>query len=211
MGTYEKTRMIKMDMDKTEKNQEKFTCGEFEYQVIRSARKTMTLEVRRDGNVIVRAPLRTGLPRIKRFVNQKQEWVLGCLERTKEYREEKPLSADLSEAKRNVYIRKAKETITKRASYFARLMGVSYRNITIREQKTRWGSCSSEKNLNFNWKLILAPPEVLDYVVVHELCHRLEMNHSPRFWAQVERVLPDYKVSRKWLREHGNELMDLNP
>ena len=195
----------------TKNNQEKFTCGEFEYQVIRSARKTMTLEVRRDGNVIVRAPLRTGLPRIKRFVNQKQEWVLGCLERTKEYREQKPLSADLSESKRNVYIRKAKETITKRASYFARLMGVSYRNITIREQKTRWGSCSSEKNLNFNWKLILAPPEVLDYVVVHELCHRLEMNHSPRFWAQVERVLPDYKVSRKWLREHGNELMDLNP
>lgn len=71
----------------TKNNQEKFTCGEFEYQVIRSARKTMTLEVRRDGNVIVRAPLRTGLPRIKRFVNQKQEWVLGCLERTKEYRE----------------------------------------------------------------------------------------------------------------------------
>ena len=151
----------------TENNQEKFTCGKFEYQVIRSARKTMTLEVRRDGNVIVRAPLRTGLPRIKRFVNQKQEWVLGCLERTKEYREQKPLSADLSESKRNVYIRKAKETITKRVSYFARLMGVSYRNITIREQKTRWGSCSSEKNLNFNWKLILAPPEVLDYVVVH--------------------------------------------
>ena len=89
-----------MDMDKTEKNQEKFTCGEFEYQVIRSARKTMTLEVRRDGNVIVRAPLRTGLPRIKKFVNQKQEWVLGCLERTKEYREQKPLSADLSESKR---------------------------------------------------------------------------------------------------------------
>ena len=141
-----------MDMDKTEKNQEKFTCGEFEYQVIRSARKTMTLEVRRDGNVIVRAPLRTGLPRIKRFVNQKQEWVLGCLERTKEYREQKPLSADLSESKRNVYIRKAKETITKRVSYFARLMSVSYRNITIREQKTRWGSCSSEKNLN-QWYL----------------------------------------------------------
>ena len=140
----------------TKNNQEKFTCGEFEYQVIRSARKTMTLEVRRDGNIIVRAPLRTGLPRIKRFVNQKQDWVLGCLERTKEYREEKPLSADLSEAKRNVYIRKAKETITKRVSYFARLMGVSYRNITIREQKTRWGSCSSEKNLNFNWKLVLA-------------------------------------------------------
>ena len=143
----------------TKNNQEKFICGEFEYQVIRSARKTMTLEVRRDGNIIVRAPLRTSMPRIKRFVSQKQDWVLECLERAKEYREEKPLSAELSEAKRNVYIRKAKETITKRVSYFAKLMGVSYRNITIREQKTRWGSCSSEKNLNFNWKLILAPPK----------------------------------------------------
>ena len=198
--------MIIMDMDKTEKNQEKFTCGEFEYQVIRSARKTMTLEVRRDGNVIVRAPLRTGLPRIKRFVNQKQEWVLGCLERTKEYREEKPLSADLSEAKRNVYIRKAKETITKRVSYFARLMGVSYRNITIREQKTRWGSCSSEKNLNFNWKLVLISPELLDYVVVHELAHRKEMNHSPRFWAVVEKELPDYRERREKLKKMGKQL-----
>lgn len=73
------------------------------------------------------------------------------------------------------------------------------------------GSYSAKGNLNFNCLLMKAPPEVLDYVVVHELCHRLEMNHSPRFWAQVERVLPDYKVSRKWLREHGNELMDLNP
>ena len=190
-----------MDMDKTEKNQEKFTCGEFEYQVIRSARKTMTLEVRRDGNVIVRAPLRTGLPRIKRFVNQKQEWVLGCLERTKEYREQKPLSADLSESKRNVYIRKAKETITKRVSYFARLMGVSYRNITIREQKTRWGSCSSEKNLNFNWKLVLLAPELLDYVVVHELAHRREMNHSKNFWKIVEAELSDYRERRRRLKE----------
>ena len=185
----------------TKNNQEKFTCGEFEYQVIRSARKTMTLEVHRDGNVIVRAPLRTGLPRIKRFVNQKQEWVLGCLERTKEYREQKPLSADLSESKRNVYIRKAKETITKRVSYFARLMGVSYRNITIREQKTRWGSCSSEKNLNFNWKLILLAPELLDYVVVHELAHRREMNHSKNFWKIVEAELPDYRERRRRLKE----------
>ena len=138
----------------TKNNQEKFTCGELEYQVIRSARKTMTLEVHRDGNVIVRAPLRTGLPRIKRFVNQKQEWVLGCLERTKEYREQKPLSADLSESKTKCLLyEKQKKRLPKEFLIFARLMGVSYRNITIREQKTRWGSCSSEKNLNFNWKL----------------------------------------------------------
>ena len=186
----------------TKNNQEKFTCGEFEYQVIRSARKTMTLEVRRDGNVIVRAPLRTGLPRIKRFVNQKQEWVLGCLERTKEYREQKPLSADLSESKRNVYIRKAKETITKRVSYFARLMGVSYRNITIREQKTRWGSCSSAGNVNFNYQLYYLPDELLDYVVVHELAHRRHMNHSKEFWSEVARYCPDYRARRKQLKEY---------
>ena len=96
-----------------------------------------------------------------------------------------------------------KETITKRVSYFARLMGVSYRNITIREQKTRWGSCSSEKNLNFNWKLILAPPEVLDYVVVHELCHLKEMNHSKAFWDEVEKVMPEYETYKLWLKENG--------
>ena len=186
----------------TENNQEKFTCGEFEYQVIRSARKTMTLEVRRDGNVIVRAPLRTGLPRIKRFVNQKQEWVLGCLERTKEYREQKPLSADLSESKRNVYIRKAKETITKRVSYFARLMSVSYRNITIREQKTRWGSCSiHSKKIRMNLQLAVKSEECVEYVLVHELCHLLEPSHNQRFYDLMSHFLPDWRERKQKLNE----------
>lgn len=105
----------------------------------------------------------------------------------------------------------ALRVIPERVQFYAPVVGVTYGRITIRNQRTRWGSCSAKGNLNFNCLLMKAPPEVLDYVVVHELCHRLEMNHSPRFWAQVERVLPDYKVSRKWLREHGNELMDLNP
>ena len=98
---------------------------------------------------------------------------------------------------------KSKRNDYKRVSYFARLMGVSYRNITIREQKTRWGSCSSEKNLNFNWKLILAPPEVLDYVVIHELCHLKEMNHSKAFWDEVEKVMPEYETYKLWLKENG--------
>ena len=85
-------------------------------------------------------------------------------------------------------------------------MNVSYGRISIREQKTRWGSCSSAGNLNFNWRLIFAPPAVLDYVVVHELAHRKEMNHSAAFYAIVEQVLPDYRSSQKWLRENGHQL-----
>ena len=88
-------------------------------------------------------------------------------------------------------------------------MQVTYGRITIRDQKSRWGSCSGKGNLNFNWRLILAPEEVLDYVVVHELAHRLEMNHSVRFWGHVERVLPDYKDRRLWLRKNGDGLMQM--
>ena len=93
-----------------------------------------------------------------------------------------------------------------RVEHYARLMGISYGRITIREQKTRWGSCSGKGNLNFNWKLTLMPMEILDYVVVHELAHRKEMNHSRKFWKIVEQVLPDYQERRKRLRELADSL-----
>ena len=86
-------------------------------------------------------------------------------------------------------------------------MGVTYNRITIRHQKTRWGSCSSQGNLNFNCLLMLTPPEVIDSVVVHELCHRKEMNHSDRFYAEVLRVFPNYPKCRKWLKDNGSLLM----
>ena len=95
-----------------------------------------------------------------------------------------------------------------RGSYYLRNIGVDYGIITIREQKTRWGSCTSEGNLNFNWLLMLAPPEILDYVVVHELCHRKEMNHSAAFWREVEHILPDYRERKKWLKDNGWYLME---
>ena len=101
----------------------------------------------------------------------------------------------------------ALEIIPTRVEYFAKIIGVTYGNITIRNQKTRWGSCSSKGNLNFNCLLMLAPPEVLDYVVVHELCHRKQMNHSKAFWSEVEKVFPDYKKSIKWLKEEGSQIM----
>ena len=107
--------------------------------------------------------------------------------------------------KKAVYREMARRKITERTEYFARQMGISWKRIFIKETKTRWGSCSQAGNLNFNWKLVLMPPEILDYVVVHELAHRKEMNHSPLFWKEVAAVLPDYRERRAWLREHGRD------
>jgi len=101
---------------------------------------------------------------------------------------------------------RALERIRQRIGHFAPMLGVQPNRVAVRDQKTRWGSCSSKHNLNFNWKLILAPPQALDYVVVHELCHLHEFNHSPRFWALVEAQMPDYEVWKKWLKTHTDDM-----
>ena len=100
----------------------------------------------------------------------------------------------------------ALERIRQRIGVFQPVIGGAFGRVTVRDQRSRWGSCSSKHNLNFNWKLIMAPPQVLDYVVIHELCHLHEFNHSARFWRLVEGVMPDYEVWKKWLKNHGGEL-----
>lgn len=97
--------------------------------------------------------------------------------------------------------------IPRRVEKYAPLVGVRVGRITIRNQVSRWGSCSAQGNLNFNCLLMLCPEEVRDYVVVHELCHRKQLNHSPAFWAEVERVLPGYKEQYRWLKENGSRLI----
>lgn len=114
--------------------------------------------------------------------------------------------AEWLEQLRRFLIRRALEHIREELERWAPTVGMPYGRVAIREQRTRWGSCSSCGNLNFNWRLILAPPEALTYVVIHELCHLKDFNHSPRFWAEVRARMPEYEVWKKWLRAHGKEL-----
>lgn len=104
------------------------------------------------------------------------------------------------------YKKAARIQFENRVAYYHTMTGGNYTSITVRDQKTRWGSCSSRGTLSFNYRLIFAPPRILDYVVVHELCHLTHMNHSKDFWNMVACVMPEYKVHRRWLKEHGQEL-----
>lgn len=174
-----------------------------EYELIRSNRKTMSLQVKPDGSVIVRAPVRLAKYRINQFIKEHEAWILTQQKKAEAYREHAHVITD---EERREGVRKAMQIFPERTAYFAKRMGVTYNRITIREQKTRWGSCSSAGNLNFNWKLVLMPGELLDYVVVHELAHRREMNHSPRFWAIVESELPDYRDRQAKLKILGRQL-----
>ena len=184
-------------------------------EVVRSKRRSYGIVVDEEGCVTIRIPLRGSMMTARKLTWDKQDWIYEkvLLQRQRKQQRE-ALQAETEEkytpeqraGLEKRYRQAAREYIPKRADYFAQRIGVSYERIRIAEQKTRWGSCSSRGTLSFNWKLMLAPPKVLDYVVVHELCHRKEMNHSPRFWKLVEEIIPDYKEYRKWLKENGNTL-----
>ena len=113
----------------------------------------------------------------------------------------------LTEEELAALVKQAKKVIPPRVAERARQIGVTYGRIAIRKQKSLWGSCSAKGNLNFNCLLMLCPEDVLDYVIVHELCHRKELNHSVRFWAEVARILPDYKQPLKWLKNEGQTII----
>lgn len=179
---------------------------DIEYHLIRSDRRSIGIEVDREGKVTVRAPYSCEKKRIDRFLLEKENWIRQKVKLQKENAMKRQEKREMSEAEKKYYRNLAREVLGARTGYYARKMGVTYGRISIREQKTRWGSCSSAGNLNFNWKLVLMPPELLDYVVVHELAHRKEMNHSPRFWAIVEKELPDYCNRREKLKILGRQL-----
>lgn len=183
---------------------------ELPYTLIRSSRKTCSISIDPDGQIKVRVPLRISEKEISHLLIDKRLWIITKYLEVQEQQKRRPAS-DLTDVQRTAlerrYIAAAKDYFPKRAAYYAQFTGGSYSRITIRDQKTRWGSCSAKGTLSFNWRLMLAPPAILDYVVVHELCHLTYMNHSASFWKKVESVYPDYRNARKWLKEHGHELV----
>ena len=223
-----------------------------EVTVTKSRRKSLSIAIQPDGNLLVKAPL--GLPdsEILKWIKSKTGWVIRQREKVIEQQKANPpkryrtgekfsylgreyeLEVRISEGRAGMvgiledkivvfskvdsedvvekilngwYVEQAKIWIPKRVRFFAGQMGESYKNITIKNQKKRWGSCSSDRNLNFNWRLIMMPEEIIDYVVVHELSHLKQMNHSKAFWYEVEKILPNYKILKKWLDENGKKFM----
>ena len=173
-----------------------------EYKLIRSQRKTIALQVK-GGQVVVHAPKRLSQKAIDAFLEKHRDWIAKHLAKDAAAQAQPALTEQqIKDLKQ-----RAKEVLPERVEYYAKLIGVDYGKITIRMQKTRWGSCSSKGNLNFNCLLMLAPPEVQDCIVVHELCHRKQMNHSKAFYAEINRVMPDYKARHAWLKKNGAALM----
>jgi len=218
-------------------------------RIIRSKRRTFSIEISPKGLLTVRAPLRASNGEIKSIIKEKFDWIK---------RKKKEISQKVAQKKKRHYItgekfeclgklytlvikenhkyafstsgdelimnsryqksaksmliywykNQAYKYISKRAKFFADILHLKFNKINITGANTRWGSCSNNKNLNFTWRLVLAPKQVVDYVIVHELVHLIEMNHSERFWNRVARVMPNYMIYETWLKDNGH-LLDL--
>lgn len=169
--------------------------------IIKSNRKTVSLEIRADGKLTVRAPQKMTYKEIEAFVNSRSEWIEKTLEKYRNITGNPVTPYTAAEIEE--FTRKAKEIIPERVKFFAGLMGVTYGKVSIRHPKTMWGSCSSKGNLSFSCLLTQMPPEILDSVVVHELSHRKHMNHSKAFYDEILRIMPDYRERERWLKENG--------
>jgi hypothetical protein len=178
------------------------------FEIIRSNRQTLAIQIKL-GKVIVRAPQRATKSEIMSFLEAHTDWIENHLAKSQQATEVMRNTRKLSAEELQELAQRAYRLIPERVAHYAPLVGVSYGSITIRNQVSRWGSCSAKGNLSFNCLLMLAPPNVLDSVVVHELCHRKEMNHSPKFYAEVLRVFPSYHQCHGWLKEHGAELISM--
>ena len=173
-----------------------------DYTIKKSKRaKRLRIAVYCDASVVVTAPYRLKENIIEEFIISKSKWLLEKLEFFKKV--EKKMSFKFSKKDYLKHKEEAEELVLGRLEYFSKSYNFSYNQVSIKNQKTVWGSCSKKKNLNFNYKIIFLPSKLADYIIVHELCHLKEMNHSAKFWALVSKTMPNFKEVRKELKNHG--------
>ncbi|MEA3273469.1 MAG: M48 family metallopeptidase [Patescibacteria group bacterium] len=161
--------------------------------------KYMRLSINRKGELIATLPFLFRISYLENFIKNKADWVLRKITQVKE---EPP--GILQKGNRTNYLNnknRARRLILKKLEYFNKFYHFQYHRVSIRNQHSRWGSCSSMGNLNFNWRVVYLPQKYLDYLVVHELCHLKELNHSPKFWKLVAQEIPDYREIKKMMRE----------
>jgi len=181
------------------------------YRIRRNMRRTIQLTMDEDGTLLIKMPLLSSDREARELIGKHLRWISARQKQTEKLAVLKETVPRLSEEEMKQLKAEAKKRFPERTAYYAQLLGVEYHQISYRFQRTRWGSCTRGGNLNFNCLLLLAPEDVLDSVVVHELCHRKYMNHSDAFYSEIFRIMPDYKKSHAWLKMHGDELISRLP
>ncbi len=179
----------------------------YRMELIRSKRKTLSLRITQDAVLQIRAPYQMSDREIRNFLLEKQDWIEKNIAKMREEMSLQKKIIPFTEKELKDLTLGAKDYFPKKAKDYAEQMGVTFERITIKKQKTRWGSCSSKGNLNFNCLLMELPESTRDYVIVHELSHRIHMNHSPAFWRTVKKYCPDYKKEERILKEQGSPLL----
>lgn len=175
---------------------------DFEYELVRSDRRTLSAEITPDGRLLVRAPARMSTAQIEKFLCERELWIVTHLERARSrdvrFDRDRYTEMEIEDMKRHT-----RETVLPLVERYKHLVGVEPTSVRINRAKGRFGSCGPNGSLNFSCFLSLYPIEAIEYVVVHELCHILEHNHSPHFYAQIERVMPDYRERQQLIRNAG--------
>lgn len=185
----------------------KMKIGEYNVEVRRSKRKSATIKITADMQIVVFVPLYVSDNEIERMVISKSKWIDEHMLKVQSTIDERSKLEKITFEQVKELEDQAVEYIPKRVKYYAEKENFVYNKITIKNLVSRWGSCSTKGNLNFNCLLMLTPDYVIDYIVVHELCHLREMNHSEKFWAEVEKIMPDYQRAELWLKQNGGNLI----
>lgn len=185
----------------------KMKIGEYNVEVRRSKRKSATIKITADMQIVVFVPLYVSDNEIEKMVISKSKWIDEHMLKVQSTIDERSKLEKITFEQVKELADQAVEYIPKRVKYYAEKENFIYNKITIKNLVSRWGSCSTKGNLNFNCLLMLTPDYVIDYIVVHELCHLREMNHSEKFWAEVEKIMPDYQRAELWLKQNGGNLI----